>query len=168
MGGGIVVEIAIGFLSAYLARKAGGLLARAADDVDGVIDDKLGQLYEFVKKRMRRLGRPGERSLERLEEQPDDKRNRSDALEDLAAALKGDEEGAEQLRALVENLQRLDPTGVYLKGVAKATTIVAGASNVGVDIDGQLRPGDTADGTATAGTVAGDQVGTRYRPGQPD
>lgn len=160
-------ELAIGFVGAYLARKGAGLLARAADDVDGVIDDKLGQLYEFVKGKLLRLGRRGERSIARLEEQPDDERSLHDVQEDLDEALKGDLDGAAHLKALVDELKRLDPTGVRLKGVAKAETVKAGGASVGVDVEGRLMPGDTADGSATAGTVEGYQSGSRYRPGQP-
>jgi hypothetical protein len=161
-----MIEVAIGFLGAYLSRKASGLLHRAGTDVDNAIDGKLTELYEFVKGRLLRLGRRGERSLERLEEEPEREVARRDVLEDLGAVLGQDAAGTAQLSALIEDLKQLDPDGVHLQGFAKAETVLPGAHNVGVDVEGPLSAGTTAEGTATATTVEGYQAGVRYRPDQ--
>jgi hypothetical protein len=160
-----MVEMAIGFLGSYLARKAGGLVDRAGSDVDQAIDGKLGELYEFVKVRLLRLGKRGERSLQRLEERPDDEQPRSDALEDLDEALSGDTAAVAQLEELIAELKMLDPMGIRLTGSADADTVEAGGRNVGVDIAGTLQAGAEAQGTSRAKVVQGENVGVSYKPG---
>jgi hypothetical protein len=163
-----MLEAAIGFLGAYLARKAGGLAYRAADDVDAAINGKLNQLYELVKGQLLRLGKRGERSLRALEDRPDGDQPRKEVAEDLGEALADRPDDLAQLQMLIEELKQLDPTGVRLRGTARVGSLEDEAISVGLKVEGALQPGDSAEGDSTATSVKGKakNVGLSYKPGQ--
>jgi hypothetical protein len=90
-----------------------------------------------------------------------DDRGLSDAVDRLRRAL----EEVYGQRITFKGEHR-EPSGVRLRGEVEAGTVDAGATNVGVDVDGRLKSGDSAEGFAKATTVKGEQAGVRYRPGQ--
>jgi hypothetical protein len=163
-----MIEVAIGFLGAYLARKAAGLLDQAGSDVDKAVDRRLGDLYEFVKGKLVNRGSRAQRALRILEKSPEDNDSQDQVAEELQAALVDDAPGAENLQTIIEDLNRLDPTGVRLRGTASAETIRRGGRSIGVDVSGRMEPGDSAEGAADAQTVEGEQAGVRYEPGTRD
>lgn len=157
-----MLEIAVGYVGAYLARKGLGVLGRAGADVDGAVDDALGALYEWVKARF--TGQPtAELSLELLSEAPEGKPQQALVREQLASAL--DDEAREQLAELVRGVEAARPPGVTLTGLARAEDL--SGLQVGVDVESPADGPLTAHGTATARTVrsGGINAGVRYRGG---
>jgi hypothetical protein len=101
--------------------------------------------------------------------------NYAGGIEVPEAGDRGLADAVDRLRRALEEVygQRItfkgedrEPSGVRLRGVAEAGTVDADAANVGVDVDGRLQPGDSAEGFARATTVKGQQAGVRYKPGQ--
>jgi uncharacterized protein YdbL (DUF1318 family) len=155
-----VIELAVGYLSAYLARKSLVLLGRAGEDVDGYVDQKLGELYDWVKGRL--TGAPtSELSLGLLEETPDGARQQALVGEQLSAVVEADGEAAIQLQAIVEELERRRPAGVSIRGFAGADDVHG--EQIGVEAEGPLAPGTEVSGEARAQTVhpGGRNIGTR-------
>ena len=160
-----MIEVAVAYVGAYLGRKALKLAERAGADVDSAIDEKLGQLYDWVRGKL--TSQPtGEVSLEVLEEAPGGEKQQKLVTQQLTEALADDAAAAQELEALVAELDKLRPAGVTIEGLATAKDLYD--EQVGADIQGPLRPGDRAKGTAIADTVheGGKNIGVTYRPGQ--
>jgi hypothetical protein len=158
-----VIEIAVAYVGAYLGRKALKLAERAGEDIDSAIDEKLGQLYDWVKGKL--TGRPtGEVSLDLLEEAPDGEKQQTLVARQLTQAVGSDEAAERELEALIAELDRLRPTGVTIQGLARAEDLYG--EQVGADVEGPLQPGDRVDGTAEVKTlhVGGKNIGAKYRP----
>jgi hypothetical protein len=103
-----MVEVAVGFLAAYLARKAAGLLDRVGSDVDRAFDARVGELYEWVKGRLtgRRAGR---RTVAGLEARPEDEQAWQALADQVADEADGDHAFAERLAAWVAQLEASRP-----------------------------------------------------------
>src|SRR5438874_4488448 len=100
-----MIETAVAYVGAYLARKSLGLLARAGSDADAAINEKLSQLYGWVKSKI--TGRPtSELSLRVLEATPEGKDQQALVTDQLTQALAKDGEATRQLEALVKELDR--------------------------------------------------------------
>ena len=160
-----MIEVAVAYVGAYLGRKALKLAERAGADVDSAIDEKLGQLYDWVKGKL--TGKPaGPVSLEVLEETPDGEKQQELVTQQLTEALGSDEAAAQELQALVAELDKLRPPGVTIKGLATAEDLYG--TQIGAEVEGPLNPGAHVDGEARATTVhpGGQNIGAKYRPGQ--
>ena len=157
-----MIEMAVGYVGAYLARKSMDVLARAGSDVDAAIDDKLSELYEWVKAKL--TGRPsGEASLRVLEGSPESEDQQTVVADQLAQAVAGDPEAAEHIEALVAELDKLRPPGVTIRGLARAGAV--SGTQVAVDVEGELPPGTDITGEATATRIekGGESFGVRRR-----
>jgi hypothetical protein len=160
-----VIEVAVAYVGAYLGRKALQLAKRAGADTDSAIDEKLGQLYDWVKGKL--TGRPsGDVSLSLLEEAPEGKQQQTLVAQQLAEAPRSDEATRRELEALVAELDRLRPPGVTIEGLARAEDLYG--EQVGADIEGPLEPGDRVEGEAVATTVheGATNIGARHRTGR--
>ena len=157
-----MVETAVSYLVAFLARRAGGLVGRAASDVGSAIDKKLDELYEWVKSKL--TGQPTAKlSLELLEESPNGQRQKQLVTDQLTQAVASDNAATDQLSTLVAELDRLRPPGITINGLATAWDV--SGTNVGADVEGPLPTGSVVNGTARANTVrdGGETIGAKYR-----
>src|SRR6266852_1455158 len=140
-----MIELAVGFLGTYIARKAEKLVERAGVDVDAAFDNKLGDLYEWVKTKI--TGRPSaERSLRILEKDPQDADTQSLLQSELVTALSDDPSAQARLASLVDELKQLRPTGVTVRGLATSEEVAAGGQQVGAQAEGPLPEGSTVQG----------------------
>ncbi|MBV9323761.1 MAG: hypothetical protein JO352_08255 [Chloroflexi bacterium] len=113
-----MIEVAVGFVGSFLARKAEGLVQRAAGDLDAAFDRKLGELYDWIKGKI--TGRPAaERSLRILEKAPHDPDAQALVQGELDTALADDPSARATLAALVEELKKLRPVGVAPRNVRR-------------------------------------------------
>jgi hypothetical protein len=157
-----VVEVAVGFLGAYLLRKAEGVVARAGDEADAAFDRKLAVLYDWTKGKL--TGRPyGERSLRLLEKLPEDVDSQDAVGAELAQVVAGAAGAQQELAELIAELERLRPAGLSIRGEATSTEVAEGGSQAGVVAEGPLPDGSVVVGTANTGTVRGNQAGAVYR-----
>jgi hypothetical protein len=157
-----MIEIAIGYVGAYLARKALGVLDHAGADVDRAVDDKLGKLYDWVKAKL--TGKPtGEVLLNLLAEQPEGDNQQKLVSGQLTEAIGGDETAHQQLQALLDEIEQVRPQGVSIHGLATAQDVYG--RQVGVDIAGVVPEGEVS-GAAHAIVLhsGGENVGVRIGP----
>jgi hypothetical protein len=157
-----MIEMAVAYVGAYFGRKALGLLGRAGTDVDAAVDEKLGQLYEWVKGKV--TGRPSaEVSLSLLEDAPDGEKQQTLLVDQLAQAVADDDEAAGELQALVEELERVRPPGISIRGLARGEDVYG--EQVGVNVEGALPEGSEIVGEAQAKTVheGGKNIGVRVQ-----
>jgi hypothetical protein len=157
-----MIEAAVGYIGAYLARKALGLLARAGSDADSLVDEKLTQLYNWVKSKF--TGRPtAEVSLDLLEETPDGEKQQALVADQLDQAVADEELAKGELQALVEELDRVRPPGITISGLARGEDVYG--KQVGVDIEGSIPEGADIVGEAQAKIVrkGGENIGVRHR-----
>jgi hypothetical protein len=155
------MEIAVGFLAAYLGRKAQGLVGRAGREIDAAFDQKLSEFYGWVKGKL--TGRSSaERSLRLLEKDPDGVDEQEQVGEELGATFAGDASGEAELSEWIAELKRLRPPGVRIRGIAEAGTVAEGAFQAGVRAEGPLAEGSEVTGEAKAGEVAGTNIGVEY------
>ncbi|MFE0520756.1 hypothetical protein [Streptomyces sp. NPDC058954] len=153
------IEVAVGYVFAWLVRKAGRVAKGADAEVDRGLDAGMERLHDLVS---RKLGRDPalERAAEEAESGQDTpsartRRRLTDSVED---AVEHDPDFARALLTLVEELQ--------------ATTTAAAAGGVSASGDGQAIAGSvnvTADGGSAAALKMGDvTIGPApdpYRPG---
>jgi hypothetical protein len=160
-----MIEIAIGYVGAYLARKALGVVDRAGADADRAVDDALGKLYDWVKGKL--TGAPnGELSLDMLAEQPEGDNQQRLVTNQLREVIGDDEAANQQLQALVAELERVRPAGLTVTGLARADDVLG--RNVGVDAEQGVPEGTgIISGTAEATNVreGGENVGVVLGPG---
>lgn len=158
-----MVETAVAYVAAYLGRKALGVLD---DKVGTAINEKLGELYGWVKDKV--SGRPSaELSLGLLEKDPEGEDQQALVVNQLDEALAGDPGKLSALKALVDELDQLRPPGVSIKGLARAEDVYG--TQVGVDIEGAPPDSGEIEGTAIAKRVHGDNIGVRIKnPGPPN
>jgi hypothetical protein len=157
-----MIEVAVAYLGAYLGRKALGIVGRAADDADAAIDEKLGQLYDWVKGKL--TGRPsGEVSLSMLEDDPEGEKQQALVTDQLGQAVTDDDAATGQLEALVEELDRLRPPGITIRGLARGEDVHG--KQVGVKVEGPVAPGTDIAGEAHAKTVheGGENIGAEVK-----
>ncbi|MEW1862877.1 hypothetical protein AB0399_21360 [Streptomyces sp. NPDC088194] len=154
LGEGVVVtgvEIAVGYLFAWLVRKAGRVGRRADAEVDRGLDAGMDRLHELVSAR---LG--ADPALERARQEAEagrpepserTRRRLTDALDDAA---EHDEDFARALARAVEELRAAGPIDTATRtGTASASD--GGHANTGV-----RRPGGAAGGGGTSsGTGSG-------------
>jgi hypothetical protein len=157
-----MIEMAVAYVGAYLGRKALGMLKRAGSDVDAVVDDKLTQLYDWVKAKL--TGRPsGEVSLSLLEDAPEGEKQQALVADQLTQAVANDEAAARELQTLIAELDRVRPPGITIRGLARAEDVHG--EQVGAEAEGALSEGSTIAGEALATTVHkdGKNIGARLR-----
>lgn len=157
-----MIEVAVGYVGAYLARKALVLVDRVGSDADSMIDRKLGELYDWVKAKL--FGRPNsEVSLGLLEETPEGEKQQALVAGQLTEALGGDLQATHELEALVSELDRLRPPGISIKGLASGQDVHG--EQVGVVLEGKLPGGADVSGEARATTVHKDakNIGVHFR-----
>jgi hypothetical protein len=160
-----VIEVAVAYVGAYLARKALRLAKRAGADADSAIDSKLDQLYDWVKGKLTGTA-SGPVSLSLLEDAPEGDKQQKLVTQQLTEAVGADEAARGELEELVAELDRLRPQGVSIKGLARAEDVYG--EQVGADVKGPLAPGDSVEGEAITTTLheGGTNIGTRYEPGK--
>jgi hypothetical protein len=155
-----MVEIAVAYVGAYFGRKALGLLGRAGSDVDAVVDEKLAQLYQWVKTKV--TGRPSaEMSLSLLEDAPEGEKQQTLLADQLAQAVADDEGATRELQALVEELERVRPPRISIRGLARGEDVYG--EQVGIDVEGALPKDGEIEGIAEAKNVHGKNIGVRLR-----
>jgi hypothetical protein len=149
-----MIEMAIAYVGAYLGRK---MLDQVSSDVDTALDNKLKQLYQWVKAKL--TGRPsGEVSLSLLEEAPEGQKQQVLVADQLAQAVGDDEAATNELQMLIAELDRLRPPGISIQGLARAEDVHG--KQVGVKVEGALPEGSTIIGEAAAKTVHKDGENT--------
>ncbi|HUC59478.1 MAG TPA: hypothetical protein VMA95_18895 [Streptosporangiaceae bacterium] len=159
-----MIALAVGFLEAFFARRAGKLLDQAGGAAYKAFDDKLSALYGWVRQKF--TGKDSaERALRMFEKDPGDEDPRDAFAEALKSVLDSDPQSQGQLGQFVDELKKLRPAGVTIRGLAQADKVAG--QQTGVSVEGKLAAGDTVEGTAKAGTVeaGGSQAGVSYRPG---
>ncbi len=159
-----MIEMAVAYLGAYFGRKALGVVAQAGSDIDAAIDGKLDQLYNWVKGKLTGQG-SGDTSLEMLKEKPEGENQQKLVGEQLTEALAGDAEATAQLQALVDELDKLWPEGVTIRGLAKAEGLHG--TQIGADVEGPLPEGSDVHGEAEATTVHKDAQNTGVKYSSP-
>jgi hypothetical protein len=152
-------EIAIAYVGAYLGRK---VLEKVGSDAADAIDTKLKQLYDWVKAKLTHSA-SGEVSLSLLEEKPEGEKQQALVTGQLAQAVGNDQAAADELRALIAELDRLRPPGITIQGLAHAEDVYG--EQVGVKVEGALQEGSTVTGEAKATTVhqGGQNVGVHVK-----
>ncbi|WP_046582273.1 hypothetical protein [Streptomyces mangrovisoli] len=147
------IEVAVGYVFAWLVRKA-GRLARGADaEVDRGLDAGMERLHDLVS---RKLGRDPalERAAEEAESgqgEPSERTRRrlTDSLEDAA---EHDPDFTQALLALVEQLQATGTAATVSGGVSASDDGQAVAGSVDITADrgsaAALRMGDVTIGSA--------------------
>jgi hypothetical protein len=155
-------EIAVGYVGVYLTRKSLGLLARAGSEVDAVVDEKLGALYEWVKAKLTG-SQASEASLNILEKEPEGENQQAVVSGQLSQALGDDADSKAQLQQLVAELDRLRPPGMTLRALARAGDLYG--RQVGANVEGPLPEGTKLDATAEATTVHkdGENIGLNLK-----
>jgi hypothetical protein len=154
-----MIEMAVAYVGAYLGRK---LLDKVSDDIGDAFENKLGQLYQWVKAKL--AGRPsGEVSLSLLGDAPDGEKQQTLVADQLSQAVAGDEAASRELQALVAELDKLRPPGLVIKAVARTGDLRG--EQIAADIQGPLPDGSTVSGDTTAETVheGARNVGVQYR-----
>jgi hypothetical protein len=157
-----MIEIAAGYIGAYLTRKSLGVLERAGSEADAAVDDKLSQLYNWVKAKF--TGRPSsEMSLSLLEESPEGETQQALVADQLSQVVQDDDAAIRELHVLVEELDRVRPSGITIRGLARAEDIYG--QQVGAEVEGSVPQGSEIIGEAVAGTIreGGKSVGARLR-----
>jgi len=155
-----MIELAVAYVGAYLGRKALGLLDRAGTDVDAVVDEKLGTLYEWVKGKL--TGQPSaEMSLSLLEDSPEGEKQQTLVVDQLAQAVAGDEGATAELQALVDELERVRPPGISIRGLARGEDVYG--EQIGAEFEGDLPESGEITGESVAKDVHGKNVGVRVR-----
>jgi hypothetical protein len=152
-------EMAVAYVGAYLGRK---MLDQIGTDVGAAVDNKLKQLYEWVRARL--TGRPsGEVSLSLLEEAPEGEKQQALVADQLSQAVGKDEAAARELQALIAELDRVRPPGITIRGLARAEDVHG--EQVGAKVEGAIPAGSTVIGEAVATTVHedGKNIGTHLR-----
>ncbi|MFB7337781.1 hypothetical protein ACFC00_40230 [Streptomyces adustus] len=157
------VEIAVGYLCAWLVGKARRVAGRADAEVDRGLDAGMDRLHELVSAKLGAdpalarareeagagQGEPSERTRQRLVLALEDA---AETDQDFAAALK-------QALAAVREAGPVDVT--FATGTAKATGGATASTGV-------VRPGGTGSGSATAehtGDASADGTGSRASTG---
>jgi hypothetical protein len=154
-----MIETAVGYLAAYFGRRALGVIGKKVDDA---MDQGLTHLYEWVRARL--TGRPtAELSLSMLEKEPEGEDQRALVANQLAEALGGDEATVAELKAMIEQLDKLRPPGITIRGLARAEDVYG--EQIGVDVEGPLPETGQIEGTAEAKKVHGSNVGVRVGGG---
>ena len=142
----IEIGVVVGYVAAFLARKAAGLAGRAVNDV---VDAKLDQLYEVVRQR---LG--GEPALTRLGEPGGDTpRTRQRVELALQDAVEADPGLAGELERLVDELD-----------AAGGRQVVASAGGIAVGGNVEIRA--DRGGVAAQRIEGGVSAGYRPEPGE--
>jgi hypothetical protein len=133
-----LAALAVGALVRYVASKAARLTGRAGRDLDAVVDDRLDRLYDAVRERL--VGdRRGERTLNDLEDQPDDARRQGRLELMLEEVIEEDPGFAGRLAAMLEDLsQHAPPGGVAVRDAGpvagRDVVIRAGRDAAGRDL----------------------------------
>jgi hypothetical protein len=157
-----MIEVAVGYLSAYLLRKAVGLGKRVGSDVDEFVDTKLDELYGWVKARF--TGKQTSKiSLDLLEQTPEGEEQQALVSDQLGELVASDQEAAGQLQAIVDELESRRPQGVTIRGFAGAEDVHG--EQVGVEYEGAPPPGAVLEGKAHATIVhpGAKNIGTRVK-----
>ncbi|WP_280722006.1 hypothetical protein [Kitasatospora sp. MAA4] len=157
------VEIAVGYLFAWMVRKATRVAGRADAEVDRALDEGMDRLHEVVSAR---LG--PDPALERAQEEaeagrdaPSERTRRRliDAVEDAAERDPG---FAQELARALAALQATGPVDTVIDSGA-STASGGGRASTGV-----LRPGGAGGGSATAqrtGDATAEGAGSRASTG---
>jgi hypothetical protein len=157
------VEIAVGYLIAWLVRKAKRVGGRADAEVDRGLDAGMDRLHELVSAK---LG--ADPALERAQEEAEaslgepSERTRRRLVDALDEAAERDTDFAQALARAVAAVQAAGPVDIArYTGTAKASG--GGSASTGV-----VRPGGSGDGSATAehtGDATADGDGSKASTG---
>jgi hypothetical protein len=110
MDPGTMASLAVGAVVRYVSTKVAGVAGKAAQDLDGVVDDRLDRIYETVRER---LGseQAGGRALDEVEADPGDARRQGKLELAVETAVEGDAAFAARLAELLEDLAERPPAG---------------------------------------------------------
>lgn len=103
-----MVEAAVTFVVAFLGRQAAGLVERVGSDVNSAFDDKVADLYEWVKARLS-VRRAGRRAIEEVEMRPDDESAKRSLEDQLSDEVEADPGFAAEMTERVEALEAARP-----------------------------------------------------------
>jgi hypothetical protein len=154
-----MIEMAVAYVGAYFGRK---MLDQIGSDAGAAVDNKLKQLYEWVKAKL--AGRPsGDVSLSLLEEAPEGEKQQALVADQLTQAVGSDETAIDQLKMLIAEIDRVRPPGISIRGLARAEDVRG--MQVGAEVEGGLPEGSTVSGEAQATTVheGGQNIGVHLR-----